>query len=198
MNRKQQIEKVILKELHDQEIMNKIRLINERSKRPVSRKIAKTKDEIKQLGGDPSAFKGTLGHLTQARENLKRMQEVPTGGDDSREDTGSEQLTPNQQAELKQGEEVKQEIEKTEKEKNKGEGATHPSAEEQEVRSNIMTSFIRHHAGQLKGTHKELKNTEDVIDNIPASKLITILNDIDKSHPHLNTHTKSLRSIMGL
>ena len=55
MNRKQQIEKVILKELHDQEIMNKIRLINERSKRPVSRKIVKTKDEIKQLGGDPAA-----------------------------------------------------------------------------------------------------------------------------------------------
>ena len=36
MDRKQQIKKIILKELHDKEIMEKVRLINERSHRPQS------------------------------------------------------------------------------------------------------------------------------------------------------------------
>ena len=197
MDRKKQIEKIILKELHDKEIMEKVRLINERSHRPQSRRIQKTKEEIKSLGGDPSAFKGTLGHLTKAKENLKQMQVNSTGGDDSSEKNEAETLTPNQQAEIKQSELAKQEVKKTEREKNQGQ-TTHPSAIEQENTSDIMTSFIRHHAGKLKGTHRDLRDTEDVIDTIPAPKLTNILNDIDKSHPHLNIHTRSLRSIIGL
>jgi hypothetical protein len=198
MNRNDQIEKVILKELHDKKIMDKVRLINERSHRPRSRKIEKTREEIKGLGGDPSAFKGTLSHLTKAKEVLQRMHDEPAvrgAYDSSNDDDNKETLTPNQEAERKESETVKQTVDNGKK--SEVAKLQKMTPEEQENKQNIMTSFIKFHASKLQKANPELTPTS-IMNKMSAEELTKHLNAIDASHPHLNTHTKSLKSIMGL
>ena len=193
-NRKEQIEKIILKELHDMETMKKVRMINERSKRPVSRKIKTTKQEISQLGGDPSAFKGTLAHLQQARNNLRNMQATLSGGDDSREEQDNTK-TLNKQDEIED-----RAVRSSASFVDPSASKTPPSAEEQGAKESERQAQINRHLDTVSKVDPELsaKKVTGSRAEQSAEETSKRLSAIDRTHPHLSNVTKTLRKLLGV
>jgi hypothetical protein len=184
MDRKEQIEKVILKELHDIEFMKKVKRINE------MRSLEQIKDKIKERGGSVGA---EVASRPAARNALRAMDwhwgsdsstvEDPT--DDA--STNSADAAENAAARARLGAEPKQEAE--------------PASPEKAER---IEREIKTHLDQLVGVKPELTFAKVVGKGVKTSGVMSgeevskHLSDVDSSHPHLGHVTSSLRKLLGV
>jgi len=184
MDRKQQIEKIILKELHDQKMIKKVRLINE------YRTVQKLRKEIETLGGDPDAFKQGRKALKGAATALKNSQ----GPDD--DSTGEEETAYINPEDAREDATARGSAGFTAPDEKK----VRKSPEEVAVDTEAKQNQIKQHLSQLEKINSELsyKRVVSGRGELSGEETSKHLASVDASHPHLSHITSELRKLLGV
>jgi hypothetical protein len=185
MNRKQQIEKTILKELHDREIMKKIRRINE------ARSLKGIVSQIEKQGGSVNP---TEVQSRRAARNVLNSMGWNWGQDSSTVDdlpdagsTAESDRIDDAAARARLEAESKPQKE--------------PASAEKAQR---IEDEIKKHLDQLVVANSKLTHANVVGKGVKTKGVMTgeelsqHLSGIDASHPHLSNVTSSLRKLLGL
>lgn len=184
MERKEQIEKVILKELHDREIMKKVKKINEaRTFKGIVSRIEKeggsVGPEVQSRRAARNVLKSKEWNWAQDSSTVEDLpSESPTTAADNAEDIA---------ARARVAAEKKPELE--------------PASPEKAQR---MDDEIKKHLTKLVTVNPAL-TPEKVLGKgvrttgvMSGEELSKHLSGIDTSHPHLANTTSSLRKLLGL
>lgn len=209
MNRKDQIKKIILKEIHDIEFMKKIKNINtiheaKRGARPVmtgkfGANVETEHEKAKQKFGklvNPDAVPSDKIAATKVYNNAGRSADI---SGDAMDDSSTEDFTTNQ-ADTEEDAAVRKVLgasQEMEKPRSQRELETQTRAENKH-------NQIIHHVTEL-GIHipafaqlgRTRYNTKAIFDAEPE-EVAAALKSAEKTHPHLNTHISSLKSLLGM
>ena len=203
MNRKEQIEKVILKEIKDMEFMKKIKNINsiyeaKKGKRPVmtGKFGAKVKDE---LAGFEAQNNGYVNPDALPDDPVKRVKVYRAA--EAGKAHGGDAMDDKVDADFKA--DPKDEAENQEARKRQttpvspAEAKTAARLEQKEAKILELTNNLGQHIpafaklGSTKGKTPRIFDTE-------AEHLHKIIGDAHDSHPHLKSHLTALRTLLGM
>jgi hypothetical protein len=209
MDRKDQIEKIVLKEIHDIQFMKKIKNINtiheaKKGARPVmtgkfGANVEAEHEKAKQQFGklvNPDAVPSDKIAATKVYNNAGRSAEI---SGDAMDDSSTKDFTTNQSdaeedAAARKALDTNREIEKPRSQREL----------ETQARAENKHNQIVHHVTEL-GRHipafaqlgRTRYNTKAIFDAEPE-EVTAALKSAEKSHPHLNTHISSLKSLLGM
>ena len=207
MNRKEQIEKIILKELHDIEIINKIKNINKIYEAKKHTRPVMTGKFCAQVQADLQAAKDAAGNIVNPKavpdnplHAIKVYRNaVASAGGDAMDDSLKSDFEHNtadaaEDAEARKALDTNQEIEKPRSQREL----------ETQARAENKHNQIVHHVTEL-GRHipaftqlaRTRYNTKAIFDAEPE-EVTAALNSAQKTHPHLNTHINNLRNLLGM
>lgn len=205
MNRKEQIEKVILKELRDIEFMKKIKNINTIHEAKKGTRPVMSGRFGAQVQSDLEAAKAAHGHLVNPdavpsnpidATKVYRNAAASAGGDAMDDSSDEDFKTNKSDAE-----------EDAEARKNLEPGVEQPQSErekETQARAEAKHEQIKHHVGELAkhipafaDLAKTRYKTTAIFDAEPEH-ITAALNSAERTHPHLNTHVSRLRTLLGM
>ena len=205
MNRKEQIEKVILKELRDIEFMKKVKNINTIHEAKKGTRPVMTGAFGAQVQSDLEAAKAAHGHLVNPdavpsnpidATKVYRNAGASAGGD-AMDDSSDEDFKTNK-SDAAEDAEARQNLEP--------DVGQLQSQREQETqaRAEAKHEQIKHHVGELAkhipafaDLAKTRYKTTAIFDAEPEH-VTAALNSAEKTHPHLNTHISRLRTLLGM
>ena len=211
MERKQQIEKIILKELNDRDIMKKVDRINKINEAKRSVRPTMSGKFGAQVQSDLASAKAAHGHLINPDavpnnpiQAIKAYRNAAnSSGGDAMDDSVRSDFEPQNTADAAEDVAARKalegtpnmdgiEIPKTTREK---ETQARAEAKHREITNHVgeLAKHIPEFAKLAKARYK----TTAIFDAEPQ-EVTSALNSAEKTHPHLTSHIKNLRNLLGM
>lgn len=206
MDRKQFIEKVILKELKDMEFMKKIKNINsineaKKGKRPVmTGKFGA--DVTTQLAAAEAENKGYVNPDALPEDPVKRLKVLktaeagkPYGGDamDDKVDADFKVVAQDSAEDAQAREALKNEPTPV----SPAEAKAAARLENKDAKILEITKELGKHVPTFSKLSRVKGKTPVIFDTDPQT-VLSAIQSTQQSHPHLSSHTKFLKSLLGL
>ena len=185
MNRKQLIEKVILKELKDMEFMKKIRQINE----------FKTLEQLKR----EAEAKGVKYNPNEVRTRkaLKNVINAPIGGDSSLEnDENDPSMSPTNRQDEIEDQQARAEWNPEQESEDRIRATTERVTAKNENLESVVKELGQHIPAFAKLASTKGKTPR--IHEADPEHLEQIMQSAHESHPHLRPHLTKLRTLLGM
>jgi hypothetical protein len=185
MNRKQLIEKIILKELKDIELMKKVRQLNEYKTLKGLKQQAK-KEGIKY---NPNEVK--------TRQALKNIINAPIGGDSSLEnDENDPSMSPSNAQDKIEDQQARAEWNPEQESEDRIRATTERVTAKNKNLESVVSELGQHIPAFAKLASTKGKTPR--IHEADPEHLEQIMQSAHESHPHLRPHLTKLRTLLGM